>query len=154
MRTVTEPPERAKKAPLTEHPGETMIVSAHPQGPTARVPAAGSRTCHHSPPCPAATAHDRHAARTVAAHPEQGWSLLCNGVVLFDDNGELLPGGGAATPRPHRPPRGRAASSGRHQARARQGGGRQHHRPVNEAVITVPAITRQPPHLPAAERQP
>jgi hypothetical protein len=27
----------------------------------------------------------------VASHPEQGWSLLCNGVVLFDDGGELLP---------------------------------------------------------------
>jgi hypothetical protein len=35
----------------------------------------------------------------VAAHPEQGWSLLCNGVVLFEDTGELLPGGGAVPPR-------------------------------------------------------
>ena len=25
----------------------------------------------------------------VACHPEQGWSLLCNGVVLFDDAGVL-----------------------------------------------------------------
>ena len=109
MWTVTEFPERAKRAQLAEHPGETMIISAHPQGPAAGVPAAGSRTCHHFPPCPAATAPDRHAARTVAAHPEQGWSLLCNGVVLFDDNGELLPGGGAATHLPRRIPRGRSA---------------------------------------------
>ena len=29
----------------------------------------------------------------MAGHPEQGWSLLCNGVVLFDDMGELLPDG-------------------------------------------------------------
>jgi len=29
----------------------------------------------------------------VASHPEQGWSLLCNGVVFFDDLGELLPDG-------------------------------------------------------------
>jgi hypothetical protein len=29
----------------------------------------------------------------VASHPEQGWSLLCNGVVCFDDLGELLPDG-------------------------------------------------------------
>jgi hypothetical protein len=35
------------------------------------------------------------------SHPEQGWSLLCNGVVIFDDTGELLPGGGAIAP--HRP---------------------------------------------------
>jgi hypothetical protein len=26
----------------------------------------------------------------VACHPEQGWSLLCNGVVLFDDTGVLV----------------------------------------------------------------
>jgi len=29
-------------------------------------------------------------ARIVAGHPEQGWYLLCNGVVLFDDGGALL----------------------------------------------------------------
>ena len=55
--------------------------------------------CHHLPRCPAATAPDRDAAHTVSAHPEQGWSLLCNGVVLFDDTGELLPGGQALPPR-------------------------------------------------------
>jgi hypothetical protein len=37
----------------------------------------------------------------VAAHPEQGWSLLCNGVLLFDDTGELLPDGEIIAP--HRP---------------------------------------------------
>jgi len=34
----------------------------------------------------------------VAGHPEQGWSLLCNGVVLFDDTGELLPDGRTVPP--------------------------------------------------------
>jgi hypothetical protein len=34
----------------------------------------------------------------VADQPGQGWSLLCNGVILFDDGGELLPDGRAATP--------------------------------------------------------
>jgi hypothetical protein len=29
----------------------------------------------------------------TASHPEQGWSLLCNGVVVFEDLGELLPSG-------------------------------------------------------------
>lgn len=56
---------------------------------------------HHQPPCPAAAAADREAARTVASHPEQGWSLLCNGIVLFDDTGELLPDGQIILP--HRP---------------------------------------------------
>ena len=49
--------------------------------------------CQHRPQCPAATAEDHTAARVISAHPEQGWSLLCNGVVLFDDDGELLPDG-------------------------------------------------------------
>jgi hypothetical protein len=49
--------------------------------------------CQHQPKCPAATDSDHDAARVVAAHPEQGWSLLCNGVVLFEDYGELLPDG-------------------------------------------------------------
>ena len=33
------------------------------------------------------------AAHTIVSHPEQGWSLLCNGVVMFEDTGELLPDG-------------------------------------------------------------
>jgi hypothetical protein len=57
--------------------------------------------CPHTPPCPGAHAPDREAARTVVSHPEQGWSLLCNGVVIFEDTGELLPGG--QTVAPHRP---------------------------------------------------
>lgn len=57
--------------------------------------------CRHRPPCPPAVATDREAARAVARHPEQGWSLLCNGVVLFDDTGELLPDGSVIAP--HRP---------------------------------------------------
>ena len=51
--------------------------------------------CAHQPTCPSADAPDREAAHTVASYPEQGWSLLCNGVVLFDDDGELLPDGRA-----------------------------------------------------------
>jgi hypothetical protein len=27
----------------------------------------------------------------IAPHPEQGWCLLCNGVILFDDGGAVLP---------------------------------------------------------------
>jgi hypothetical protein len=57
--------------------------------------------CPHSPPCPAPSAPDREAAHTGVNHPEQGWSLLCNGVVIFEDTGELLPDGAAIAP--HRP---------------------------------------------------
>jgi hypothetical protein len=57
--------------------------------------------CQHQPSCPSAHTPEHAVARVVAAHPEQGWSLLCNGVVLFEDTGELLPDGQAVAP--HRP---------------------------------------------------
>jgi uncharacterized protein DUF5999 len=46
--------------------------------------------CSHLPACPPADRPDRDAARTVASHPEQGWSLLCNGMIVFDDMGASL----------------------------------------------------------------
>ncbi|MDJ0462698.1 DUF5999 family protein [Streptomyces sp. H27-C3] len=49
--------------------------------------------CRHQPPCPSADRIDRGAARTVEFHPEQGWSRLCNGAIVFDDLGQLLPDG-------------------------------------------------------------
>lgn len=55
--------------------------------------------CQHQPACPAAEASDHAAARVVVTHPEQGWSLLCNGVLLFEDTGELLPDGHSIAPR-------------------------------------------------------
>jgi Family of unknown function (DUF5999) len=54
--------------------------------------------CPHQPLCPSATSTDHSAAHTMAAHPEQGWSLLCNGVIVFDDSGELLPDGRVVAP--------------------------------------------------------
>ena len=51
--------------------------------------------CVHTTPCPDASSDARDLAAVVSSHPEQGWSLLCNGVVLFDDDGELLPDGRA-----------------------------------------------------------
>jgi Family of unknown function (DUF5999) len=57
--------------------------------------------CPHKPTCPDASAPDREAAHTLVSHPEQGWSLLCNGIVTFEDTGELLPGGAEIAP--HRP---------------------------------------------------
>ena len=57
--------------------------------------------CFHQPQCPPAGAVDHDAAHPIATYPAQGWSLLCNGVVLFDDTGELLPDGRVIAP--HRP---------------------------------------------------
>ena len=56
--------------------------------------------CPHTPPCPDARAPDREAARTLISHPEQGWSLLCNGVIVFDDTGDLNAVFGAAQKMP------------------------------------------------------
>lgn len=69
--------------------------------PTPTATAAAVPVCTHSPCCPGADAADHDAARVVSRHPEQGWSLLCNGVVVFEDTGELLPDG--RTVAPHRP---------------------------------------------------
>lgn len=57
--------------------------------------------CPHTPPCPPATSPDREAARIVAHHPEQGWSLRSDGALLFEDTGVLLPDGQVIAP--HRP---------------------------------------------------
>ncbi|MFF4934272.1 DUF5999 family protein [Streptomyces griseofuscus] len=57
--------------------------------------------CTHTPACPTADSPDAEAAHVVAGHPEQGWSLLCNGVLLFEDTGELFPDGRVVAP--HRP---------------------------------------------------
>jgi Family of unknown function (DUF5999) len=59
--------------------------------------------CQHQPPCTPADAPDRQAAHIVASHPDQGWGLLCNGVVVFEDTGVLLPSGRSIPP--HRPAR-------------------------------------------------
>jgi hypothetical protein len=55
--------------------------------------------CEHQPRCADALAADRMAAHVMVSHPEQGWSLLCNGVVVFDDAGVLLPDGRSLDPR-------------------------------------------------------
>lgn len=55
--------------------------------------------CRHQPSCPSAERPDHDAAHMIAHHPEQGWALLCNGVLVFDDTGELLPDGRAIAPR-------------------------------------------------------
>jgi hypothetical protein len=67
---------------------------------TQRAAQPGPYACPHKPPCPPATARDRQAAHAIISHPEQGWSLLCNGVVVYADTGDMLPGG--AVHGPHR----------------------------------------------------
>ncbi|MGI5262363.1 DUF5999 family protein [Streptomyces angustmyceticus] len=55
--------------------------------------------CPHTPPCPAADATDAGAAHPASVHAEQGWTLLCNGLVVFDDTGQLRPDRKAIAPR-------------------------------------------------------
>ena len=54
--------------------------------------------CQHLPVCPAGHSAGCLVARVVADHPRQGWSLLCNGFVLFDDGSALLADGRAVAP--------------------------------------------------------
>jgi hypothetical protein len=54
--------------------------------------------CQHEPRCPQWSAPDHLAARIVADNPGQGWNLLCNGVIVFEDGGTLLPDGRARGP--------------------------------------------------------
>ena len=85
--------------PATAHPIETPGSPGQhpvePSGPTM-VPAVPDplALCRHEPRCPSPDAADRYRAHVLVSHPEQGWSLLCNGVVVFDDLGALLPGHG------------------------------------------------------------
>ncbi|RVU16242.1 hypothetical protein EOT10_36830 [Streptomyces antnestii] len=57
--------------------------------------------CQHMPVCPKADESDRDAAKRMVRDDISGWTLLCNGVLLFDDTGELLPNGTVIAP--HRP---------------------------------------------------
>ncbi len=68
-----------------------MVTAASTLDPTARTAARRLRACPHTPPCPSAVRPDRLAAVVIAHHPEQGWSLLCNGIILFEDGGTINP---------------------------------------------------------------
>ncbi|MEU9331783.1 DUF5999 family protein [Streptomyces sp. NPDC048290] len=54
--------------------------------------------CAHQPSCTAPTTAQTPTAHLVSAHPEQGWSLLCDGTLVFDDSGELRPDGRIVAP--------------------------------------------------------
>ncbi|WP_236076370.1 DUF5999 family protein [Streptomyces coffeae] len=47
--------------------------------------------CSHTPRCPASDASDAGAAQPISIHFEQGWVLLCNDIVVFEDTGQLRP---------------------------------------------------------------
>jgi hypothetical protein len=51
-----------------------------------------SAPCPHTPTCPPARASDAAAARIVADHlQDSGYALLCNGAVLLEGDGLLVP---------------------------------------------------------------
>jgi len=79
--------------------GADSFTDATLEPPAAEMPPASEprskKVCSHIPRCPSVESPDHRAARVLVDHYEQGWSLLCNGVVLFTDNGELLPDGQA-----------------------------------------------------------
>lgn len=64
--------------------------------------------CQHQPECPPAEAVDHDAAKVVAHDELTGYSLLCNGVIVFSDGGEIAPDGTITgelhNPAPHAQP--------------------------------------------------
>jgi hypothetical protein len=60
---------------------------------------AAGLVCAHQPECPSAEARDCQAAQVRVHLPEAGWSMLCNGVLVFDDTGCLRPDGVIVKPR-------------------------------------------------------
>ena len=66
----------------------------------------GQSRCVHQPRCPDATAPDALAASAIVSHPEQGWSLLCNRIIVFDDTGAITPAGVIIWPDRGRPDTG------------------------------------------------
>src|SRR6266542_4273466 len=102
-------------------PGGAALPARGSGTPPACEPAGRSRStmlCAHQPPCPAFAASDRLAAHVLAAHPEQGWSLLCNGVVVFDDLDAGRPG--VLRPLPRRTTAPTRCLAVRHAARGRR----------------------------------
>jgi hypothetical protein len=141
-------------APVT---GLPWNASSWP-GPVA--PAAGGRPrmCRHLPPCPPPQARDCLAARVISRHPEQGWSLLCNGVVVFEDTGARLPDGSVIEPeRATRQPGAAGVTQAGHArtvapvpaGRAREGGLR---RPG--PVMAGAALVTSPPGPASGSQQP
>lgn len=61
--------------------------------------AAAGLVCGHPVECPPATAQDCEAAEIRVHRPEIGCSELCNGVLIFEDTGCLLPTGDVVGPR-------------------------------------------------------
>ena len=91
---------RSPRSAQADRHGGIMTNPIMPPSPT-RLTQDGQ--CPHQPPCPGALEPDRLAARLVARYPDQGWSLLCNGVVLLDDGDQLLPDGRIAARSPRVP---------------------------------------------------
>jgi hypothetical protein len=54
--------------------------------------------CPHQPRVLQLTAPAVTRPTPSPSTPGKGWGLLCNGVILFDDTGELLPDGRAVPP--------------------------------------------------------
>jgi hypothetical protein len=50
----------------------------------ARLAAARTGSCPHTPPCPVRGTPGADGARIAFDCPEQGWTLLCNGMILAD----------------------------------------------------------------------
>lgn len=58
----------------------------------------GRSMCVHEPRCPDADSSDREAAVVTASCPQDGYTIRCNGVIMFEDTGGILPNGELIAP--------------------------------------------------------
>jgi len=140
------PPPTARRI----HPGTPPGTGGPPRAGVS-CPSRRPVMCQHAPPCPPAHAPDRAAARIIAGHPEQGWNLLCNGIVLFEDTGMLLPDG--TVTEPHRAA-DRTPADGLPPNRARPRGvpvphGRAHEEAPRRTPVTAQSGAARPAGRPA-----
>ncbi len=91
----TLPKARTAAPAMTAEPdrGDLLARVTTYATPAAAVPARlRSANCYYQPPC-LPMAPDRLAVRIIVASPEQGWSMLRNRVIMFDDTGAITPAG-------------------------------------------------------------
>nr|WP_220039638.1 DUF5999 family protein [Streptomyces sp. F12] len=97
--------EVARELADAEMPGQYMTARVHLRKIALSVQAvltamgAEGLVCPHRPECPSAEAPDCQAAQVRLRCDEGGYSVLCNGILLFDDTGCLRPDGRVVQPR-------------------------------------------------------
>ncbi|MFJ6752228.1 DUF5999 family protein [Streptomyces sp. NPDC091266] len=88
---ATRSTPRRRRPSQSACPADTTPAAQCPVRPGPDRPVRRTPVCSHTPTCPRADAPDADAAHPISTCFEQGWTVLCNGVMTFDDTGEIHP---------------------------------------------------------------